>query len=162
MLTLRSWLSIGTLDETLQPQELAYHGINAVLLLDNLNGWVRPQVNYLDLSQPDNTPIPVESIAEALDFIHEQRNMGAHILIADSHGLGRATAIAAAAIKTKSGCSMSLIEAYKSLWDGYPHDLPHSYMWEAVRDYYEHEASFDVLWFHLNALTQHATYQEQN
>lgn len=160
MLTLRSWLSIGTLDDLRNPKALARGAIGAILLLDNPNGALVPTITYLDLTAPVGQRITPDAVAHALAFINDQRDNGAHILLVDSPRLGQATALASAAIKLRGGGT--LIEAYKSLWPDTPTDSPNGDMWEAVHDYYPDEPSFDVLWYHINGLTQHTTYPTES
>lgn len=152
MYFVRNWLAISSDIEANNPDTLHANGIGAVLMLERLPQ--KPQLPCLFLNVHNDTFVLPGTIGTGIDFIHEQRNWGRRILIADHTGTNSAAAFAIAAIKEKSGGTLTLIDAYRSVLRQHPLAQPHPAMWDSLCTYFGDEPSYDVLWFQLQTLVQ--------
>jgi hypothetical protein len=150
MYDLRSWLVIGTHQESQQRELLASNGIGAVLQMGHPIGQLSLPSFYIRVH--DAAYLQPRQLEQGMAFIHDQRNWGRRILIADDNALSCAPMMAVAAIKEKGGGT--LIDAYRSVLGVHPNAQPHPLLWDSVCDYYDDEPSYDVLWFHINLLMQ--------
>lgn len=152
MYFVRKWLAVGSVQNTSDTGSLQSHGIGAVLLLATPKQLPTLPTCYLPM--PENTFVSPGTIKTGIDFIHEQRNWGRRILIADCAGTSSAAAFAIAAIKEKSGGTLTLIDAYRSVQRTHPFAQPRPALWDSLCTYFGDEPSYDVLRFQLRTLVQ--------
>ncbi|MEL7233011.1 MAG: hypothetical protein AAFV33_02850 [Chloroflexota bacterium] len=146
--SIRKWLAIGTTHEAAQPDLLDRHGMGAVLLLS-----APPQQPYgqsLCLPVREGHYILPHTIEQGINFVHDQRNMGQRILIADETGTSRAPAFAIAALKDRG--KLNLVDAYRAVLKTNPLAAPHPIYWESLCAFFNDEPSYDVLWYHISML----------
>ncbi|MEM6281470.1 MAG: dual specificity protein phosphatase [Chloroflexota bacterium] len=153
MESVRKWLAIGTTHEAAQPDLLHQRGIGAVLLLSAPPQ--QPHGQSLCLTVHEEQVILPHTIEQGIDFVHEQRNMGQRILIADEIGTSRAPAFAIAALKDRG--KLNLVDAYRAVLKTNPQAAPHPLHWESLCAFFRDEPSFDVLGYHITMLMHRYT-----
>lgn len=142
MILIRPWLLVGRYTDTLDPEYLRLHGIDAILELHDLVEHPGIDVLYLPIEEGD--PLPAETIERGLTFVDQHRQEGKTVLIACSAGISRSVVLAVAALKRAEG--LSLFDAFRAVHAVHSRAMPDIVHWDALCAYFGEDVSFLSIW----------------
>jgi protein-tyrosine phosphatase len=131
---IRPWLYISGFRETRDLPLLQSVHIGAMLQL--AREAKQPGIASLYLPVEDGEALPLESLKKGVEFIRTQKAAGQTVLVACGAGVSRSTTFAVAALKEEE--NSTLAEAFSQVYLSHPDAFPHSVLWRALRQYYDH------------------------
>lgn len=126
-------LIIGSRDDAAHPQLLAQYGIEAVLSLEPVR-IVRPVVCQMTLQVKDRIALLDTVIHQAVDFIHQQTQLGRRVMAHCQMGISRSPALVMAYLHQHQG--MTLEQALERVQRARPQAEPHPVLIDSLEQYY--------------------------
>jgi protein-tyrosine phosphatase len=130
---IRDWLYIGKYSEAGDESLLRSRGINAVLQLI-FGITLPPDINRLCTPVADGVALPIEQLERGVAFVRAQKAEGRTVLIACAAGISRSVSFTMAVLHEEEG--LSLIDAYREIYQYHPDATPHPELLNSLRLYY--------------------------
>jgi protein-tyrosine phosphatase len=135
---IRPWLYVGKYRETLEPDLLGLHQIDAMLQL--AEAVKQPGIISLYLPVEDGEPLLLDLLRQGVDFVLNEKYSDLTTLIACGAGQSRSVAFAVASLKEAE--DLPLLTAWQEVKRRHPEALPHMALWESLCTYYAEPIPF--------------------
>ena len=126
--SVRPWLYVGKLAETLDYTRLLTHRIDAMLQL--AAEVKQPGIAQLYLDVDDGEPLPPGALEQGVAFVREHLAQHGTVLIACGAGMSRAPTFAIAVLCEEEG--IGLLQAYTAVVAVRGIARPHQAMWKSL------------------------------
>jgi Dual specificity phosphatase, catalytic domain len=141
MQQINDWLYIGKWVDTRDFVQLRRNEIGAMLLL--AADMRQPDIESLYLPVSDGEALPLNYIERGMRFVAQEKNAHKKIMIACGAGISRSATFCMAALKEQEG--LSLVEAYRLIFQHHPIACPHPELIKSLAQYYPDEPDYETL-----------------
>jgi protein-tyrosine phosphatase len=138
MNTIRPYLLVGKLAETLDGNLLRHYGVTAMLQL--AESVSQKGIVSLYLPVEDGEPLNETRLRQGIAFVKEQKEAGNVTLIACGMGVSRAATFAVAALKEIEG--LPLKEAYAAVVAARREARPNPILWQSLCTYFNEPVEY--------------------